>query len=115
MTHFIHFTTKQDFIVILNTESAVDAFSGKGQVSLGSQLSVAAGPLGRTGEASVSVNNEAFAPVYTYSKSKGLFAGISLEGAVISERADGKLKVGGLALSFIQFALTRRTPLNLLL
>ncbi|CAK8995620.1 SH3 domain-containing protein PJ696.02, partial [Durusdinium trenchii] len=77
-----------DFVIILNTESAVDAFSGKGQVSLGSQLSLAAGPLGRTGEASINVSDVGFAPCYTYSQTKGLFFGVSLEGAIIKERAD---------------------------
>lgn len=80
-----------DFVIILNTESAVDAFSGNSQVALGSQLSLAAGPLGRTGEASVNVSmggESRIAPSYTYSQSKGLFVGISLEGAVIRARAD---------------------------
>jgi len=77
-----------DFVIILNTEAAVDAFSGKGQVSLGSQIGLAAGPLGRTGDISVNVGDGGMAPCYTYSQSKGLFVGVSLEGALITERAD---------------------------
>ena len=76
------------FMIILNTEAAVDAFSGKGQVSIGSQIAVAAGPLGRTGEASVSLGDGGMAPCYSYSQSKGFFVGLSLEGAIITERKD---------------------------
>ncbi len=73
-----------DFVIILNTSGAVDAFSGSGQVSLGSELAVALGPLGRSSEADVNIGDKGIAPVFTYSQSKGFFAGISLEGAVIA-------------------------------
>jgi lipid-binding SYLF domain-containing protein len=68
-----------DFVVILNTRDAVRAFAKGGNVQLGGALSVAAGPVGRTAAGDVTVK----AAVYTYSRSKGLFAGASLEGAVI--------------------------------
>ena len=77
-----------DFVIILNTQNALDAFSGTGQVSLGAELGLALGPMGRNGEASVNLGDGGVAPCYTYSQSKGLFAGVSLEGAVISERSD---------------------------
>jgi lipid-binding SYLF domain-containing protein len=60
-----------DFVIILNTKDAVKAFS-TGNVTLGGALSVAAGPMGRTGEVAGTVNN--FAAVYSYSKSKGMHA-----------------------------------------
>jgi SH3 domain-containing YSC84-like protein 1 len=71
-----------DFVIVLNNEAAVRAFARGGNVTLGVDASVAAGPLGRTGEAGVTPK----AAIYTYSKSKGLFAGVSLEGAVIATR-----------------------------
>jgi lipid-binding SYLF domain-containing protein len=71
-----------DFVIVLNNEAAVRAFARGGNVTLGVDASVAAGPLGRTGEAGVTQK----AAIYTYSKSKGLFAGVSLEGAVIATR-----------------------------
>ena len=67
------------FVVILNTRDAVKAFAQGGNVQLGGALSVAAGPVGRTAAGDVTVK----AAVYTYSRSKGLFAGASLEGAVL--------------------------------
>jgi lipid-binding SYLF domain-containing protein len=73
-----------EFILVLNTKDAVDAFAQKGNVSLGADVSVAAGPVGRTAEG-------AFIPmaaVYSYSRSQGLFAGVSLEGTIILERSD---------------------------
>ncbi|TMW58706.1 hypothetical protein Poli38472_010265 [Pythium oligandrum] len=78
-----------DFVIILNTKRAVDAFTSKGQVNLGAELGVAAGPLGRTAAGSVEASADLdIAPCYSYSHSKGLFAGISLEGSVILTRPD---------------------------
>lgn len=68
-----------DFVFILNNSNAVWAFSRGGNVTLGGDVSVAAGPVGRDVQANVTPA----AAVYTYSRSKGLFAGASLEGAVI--------------------------------
>lgn len=69
-----------DFIFVLNTDAAVRAFSKDGNVTLGADVSAAAGPVGRDLQASVTPR----AAVYTYSRSKGLFAGASLEGAIIA-------------------------------
>ena len=71
-----------DFVIVLNTERAVRAFSKGGNVTLGADASVAAGPVGRAAEADVTPR----AAIYTYSKTKGLFIGASLEGAVIGTR-----------------------------
>ncbi|GLD98454.1 hypothetical protein PINS_up007151 [Pythium insidiosum] len=78
-----------DFVIILNNKRAVDAFTSKTQVSLGAELGVAAGPIGRTAAGSVEASADLdIAPCYSYSHSKGLFAGISLEGSVILTRPD---------------------------
>ncbi|OLY81777.1 SH3 domain-containing protein, partial [Smittium mucronatum] len=82
-----------DFVMILNTSSAVKAFSHGGNVTLGGNIGVAAGPFGRSAEVSGAVLN--VAPVFSYSKSKGLFAGVSLEGSVILERKDANEKFYG--------------------
>jgi len=72
-----------DFVILLNSERAVRAFAKGGNVTLGADASVAAGPVGRAAEADVTPR----AAIYTYSKSKGLFIGASLEGAVIATRS----------------------------
>jgi len=68
-----------DFVIVLNNDAAVQAFSRGGNVTIGVDLSAAAGPVGRTAAGAVTPT----AAVYTYSRSKGLFVGVSLEGAVI--------------------------------
>lgn len=55
---------------------------GKGSFTLGGDISVAAGPVGRSSSASTDYKLEA--EVYSYSRSKGLFAGISLSGSAIA-------------------------------
>jgi SH3 domain-containing YSC84-like protein 1 len=71
-----------DFVIVLNSDRAVAAFSKGGNITLGADASVAAGPVGRAAEADVTPR----AAIYTYSKTKGLFIGASLEGAVIATR-----------------------------
>ena len=71
-----------ELVLVLNTPAAVKAFSRGGNISLGTDLSVAAGPVGRN----LAVDVAPTAAIYTYSKSQGLFAGISLEGTVIVTR-----------------------------
>lgn len=68
-----------EFVLVLNNEDAVKAFSHGGNVSIGGNLSVAAGPVGRVAEGDVLP----VAAIYSYSRSKGLFAGASLEGTVL--------------------------------
>jgi len=79
-----------DFVVVLNTDAAVKAFTKGGNVSLGGNLSVSIGPIGRTAEAAGVIRSHA--PIYSYSKSKGLFAGVSLEGSVLLERKEANKK-----------------------
>src|SRR5512132_1861103 len=71
-----------ELVIVLNTPAAVDAFSKEGNVTLGANMSVAAGPVGRDAEGSLALG----AAMYTYSRSQGLFAGVSLEGTVIGSR-----------------------------
>lgn len=73
-----------DFVFVLNNNDAVRAFSRDGNVTLGVDASVAAGPVGRNAEAAITPT----AAIYSYSRSKGLFAGVSAEGAVIATQKD---------------------------
>jgi lipid-binding SYLF domain-containing protein len=73
-----------EFVMVLNTPAAVEAFSKQANVTLGGNLSVAAGPVGRSAEAGVGLQSA----IYSYSISQGFFAGVSLEGTVISVRDD---------------------------
>ena len=71
-----------EFVMVLNTDAAVKAFSRDANVTLGGGISAAAGPMGRHAEVAITP----VAAAYTYSRSQGLFAGISLEGTVIGTR-----------------------------
>lgn len=75
-----------EFVVVLNSAEAVQAFAKGGNVTIGGQLAAAAGPIGVGGAVNTAVLNPA--PMFTYSKSKGLFAGVSLEGTMLIERKD---------------------------
>ncbi|EKM79308.1 hypothetical protein AGABI1DRAFT_85156 [Agaricus bisporus var. burnettii JB137-S8] len=75
-----------DFVIVLNSEDAVRAFSLGGNVTIGGNIAATAGPLGTGGSVQASLAHPA--PMFSYSQSKGLFAGISLEGTVLIERKD---------------------------
>ena len=80
-----------ELVIVLNTPEAVNAFSKGGNVTLGGALSVATGPIGRDAEASLTLG----AAIYTYSRSQGLFAGVSLEGTVIATRDEANAEYYG--------------------
>ncbi len=73
-------------LIFKHKESLMDI--SKASFTLGGDISVAAGPVGRSSSASTDYKLEA--EVYSYSRSKGLFAGISLSGAAleIDDKAD---------------------------
>jgi SH3 domain-containing YSC84-like protein 1 len=71
-----------EHVMILNTVEALKAFTQGTNFTLGANLSVAVGPVGRSAEAGVAPR----AAVYTYSRSQGIFAGVSLEGTAIATR-----------------------------
>jgi len=95
-----------EFVIILNTDAAVKAFAQSANVALGGDLSVAAGPIGRNVEAALLP----VAAVYTYSRSHGLFAGISLEGTVIGTRNDANAAYYGRAVSAEDILSGKVTP-----
>ena len=71
---------KADIVLVFKTRKSIENIAS-GKVTLGADISVAAGPVGRHAEADTDLALEA--EIYSYSKSKGLFAGISLKGASI--------------------------------
>lgn len=58
-------------------------------------MSIAAGPVGRNAEAAGAASLKGVAGIFSYSKTKGLFAGVSLEGSGIIERRDANEKLYG--------------------
>uniref|UniRef100_A0A3Q3EIJ2 SH3 and SYLF domain containing 1 n=1 Tax=Labrus bergylta TaxID=56723 RepID=A0A3Q3EIJ2_9LABR len=82
-----------DLVIILNQRRAIEAFTKGGNLTLGGNCTVAVGPVGRNVEADVLVRSTA--AVFTYCRSRGLFAGISLEGSYLIERKDTNKKFYG--------------------
>ncbi len=70
-----------DIILVFKTRKGVDGIEN-GRLTLGADASVAAGPLGR--QTSLATDIEFKAEVYSYSRNRGLFAGIALEGAGVT-------------------------------
>jgi lipid-binding SYLF domain-containing protein len=71
--------TSTDVVLVFVTPRSVENFA-RGKFTLGADASVAAGPVGRTGEAAAGVNAE----IYSYSRARGLFAGVALDGTVLA-------------------------------
>lgn len=67
-------------MVIMNQRGLRAIMNNK--VKLGADLSIAAGPLGVRGETATTGN--LVADIYSYARSRGLFAGVSLEGGIVS-------------------------------
>ncbi|KAH7161389.1 hypothetical protein EDB81DRAFT_755936 [Dactylonectria macrodidyma] len=84
-----------DFVFILNDANAVKTFAQAGSLTLGGNVSLAAGPVGRNAEAAGAASLKSVAGIFSYSKTKGLFAGVSLEGSAIIERRDANEKMYG--------------------
>jgi lipid-binding SYLF domain-containing protein len=75
-----------DLVLIFKSRSTLLKIGG-GSFTLGGDISATAGPVGRNSSASTDYKMEA--EVYSYSRTKGLFAGISLQGAAIDIDEDG--------------------------
>ena len=75
-----------DCVVVLNTQQAVDAFSSI-RCTLGGEISAVAGPVGVGGLLESEVHKRQ-APLFTYLKSRGFYAGVQIDGTVIIERGD---------------------------
>jgi lipid-binding SYLF domain-containing protein len=77
--------TKTDYVLLIMNQDGIDGLL-KDKFELGGEVGVAAGPVGR--EAAASTNPRLDAGILSYSRSKGLFIGAALKGAVISPDND---------------------------
>jgi len=89
-----------------------DGFKGllAGKVKLGADASVAAGPVGRKAEAGTDVLLKS--AVFSYSRSKGLFAGISLDGSVVSMDDSANRKVYGKEINGPDILINSKAKMN---
>lgn len=75
-----------DYVIVLTTREAVLSFAQSGQVSVGGELDITLGPVGRAGAADIFASQGAYASAYAYAHTRGLYGGVSLEGTVIVAR-----------------------------
>jgi lipid-binding SYLF domain-containing protein len=96
-----------DIVLVFTTKAGIEGITG-GKLTLGADAAVAAGPVGRT--ASAATDQNFAAEVYSYSRSRGLFAGVALDGTSISvdRKANGNFykKKGVLATEIINGTVT---------
>ena len=81
-----------DFIFLVMNPGGVEKLL-QSKFTLGADASAAAGPKGRTAAAATDIQMRA--EILTYSRSRGLFAGVSLEGALVKQDKDGNRELYG--------------------
>lgn len=81
-----------DFVILLMNDRAASSLL-KSKVKLGADAAIAAGPKGRDAQA----NTDAYlrAEMLSYSRSRGVFAGVSLEGSTLRPDGDANRKLYG--------------------
>jgi lipid-binding SYLF domain-containing protein len=81
-----------DVILVFRTQRGVDSIVN-GKFTLGADASAAAGPVGRT--ASAATDGQLKAEIYSYSRTRGLFAGVALDGSALRIDYDANAAVYG--------------------
>lgn len=96
-----------DFVLlVMNDRGANGILSSK--VKLGGDASVAAGPVGRSASAETDASMRA--EILSYSRARGVFAGISLEGSTVRPDNDGNKRVYGEKLGAKEIVIADATP-----
>jgi lipid-binding SYLF domain-containing protein len=78
-------TEVSDVLLVLTSDSAIEAFKSTGQLTVGAELGVSVGPVGKSLETDVTIGNKGAAHAFSYAASHGLYAGVSLEACVIAQ------------------------------
>jgi len=96
---------KADVLLFLMTERGARSLT-ESKFTLGAKAGLAAGPVGRSAEAATDLKLDA--EIYSYGRSKGAFAGISLEGAKVGPDKDANERAYGLKLETKEILFGRR-------
>lgn len=81
-----------DVVLVFRSQRGVDSIV-HGKFTLGADASAAAGPVGRSAQASTDAQLKA--EIYSYSRARGLFAGVALDGSVLAIDHDANQAVFG--------------------
>jgi lipid-binding SYLF domain-containing protein len=88
-----------DLVLVVNNKRGYHALLSD-KVKLGADASVAAGPVGRSAEAGTDVQFKA--EIYAYARSKGVFAGISLDGSALTNDSEANTAFYGKMVDYKQ-------------
>lgn len=101
--------TSIDLVLVFVSPNAADRFT-RSNFTVGADASVAAGPIGRDAQAGTDyqLNSE----IYSYSRSRGLFAGLVIEGSKIKADTSANAMVYGsnMSVSNLLYSRAMRTP-----
>ena len=100
-----------DLILVIMSKRGLDGILTS-KVKLGGDIGIAAGPVGRRAEAGMDLLLKA--EILSYSRSKGLFAGLSLEGATIFSNSDANRAFYGKELSARDILIDKKIKPNAL-
>ena len=96
-----------DFVLLLMTPHSANAILSS-KVKIGGDASAAAGPVGRTASAETDVSMRA--EILSYSRARGLFAGISLSGSTLRADNDANKRLYGKDVTARQIVFERVVP-----
>ena len=99
-----------DLILLVMSQRGLEGLLNE-QFTLGGDIAISVGPIGRHAEASADIFMQG--EIYSYSRSKGLFGGVSLKGTIITSDSDANLAYYGHPYSSEDILLTkqvRKTP-----
>ena len=97
-----------DFVLLIMNRRSVGGLL-QGKIKLGGDAAVAAGPVGRDAAASTDIQLKG--GILTYSRSRGLFAGVKLVGDVITQHWDGNEALYGKRLSAREIILENKATM----
>ena len=97
-----------DFVLLVMNDDGANAILSS-KVKLGADASAAAGPVGRDAEADTDASLRA--EILTYSRARGLFAGVSLEGSTVRPDNDANERVYGKKISAKDIVLHDAVPI----
>jgi lipid-binding SYLF domain-containing protein len=83
-----------DLVLVIENQRGLEQLV-KNQFKIGADAGVAAGPVGR--DASASTDIQLRAQILSYSRSRGLFAGVTLNGSTINQDRDANERIYGIA------------------
>lgn len=82
--------------LVMNSSRVCEILASRGQLAFDGEIGASVGPIGRTASIGVNIGNDVRAAVvYSYCQSRGLFAGIDLNGSVIVTRKNANHKFYG--------------------